>query len=210
MLKALNKTFITLIPKVMIPEEVSQFRPISLCNVTYKIIFKIMVNRVKPLMDKLISPYQNAFIQDRNILDNILIAHEIIDTFKKKKGRKKGYGALKVDMCKAYDRVSWIFVKAVLILMNFGSNWVHRIMECVFLVQYAFLLNGNPTQEFLPTRGVRQGDPISPYLFLFCANILSIALIQVEGQKKIKGIKLDRNGLSFTHLFYVDDSLFFF
>jgi len=88
MLKALNKTFITLIHKVMMPKEVSQFRPISLCYVTYKIIFKIMVNRVKPLMDKLISPYQNAFIQGRNISDNILIAHEIIDTFKKKKLRQ--------------------------------------------------------------------------------------------------------------------------
>ena len=105
-------------------------------------------------------------------------------------------------MCTAYDRVSWSFLKTVLISMNFGSNWVHMIMECVF--------SGSPTQEFLPTRGVREGDQIFPYLFLFCANILSIALIQAEGQKKIKGIKLGRSGRSFTHLFYVDDSLFFF
>ena len=83
-------------------------------------------------------------------------------------------------------------------------------MECVSSMQYALLLNGSPTQTFLPTRGVKQGDPISLYLFLLCANILSIALIQAAGQKKIKGIKLGRNGLSFTHLFYADDSLFFF
>ena len=83
-------------------------------------------------------------------------------------------------------------------------------MECVSSVKYALLLNGSPIHTFLPTRGVRQGDPISPYLFLLCANILSIVLIQVEGQNKIKGIKLGRNGLSFTHLFYADDSLFFF
>ena len=83
-------------------------------------------------------------------------------------------------------------------------------MECVSSMQCALLLNGSPTQTFLPTRGVKQGDPISLYLFLLCANILSIALIQAAGQKKIKGIKLGRNGLSFTHLFYADDSLFFF
>ena len=113
-------------------------------------------------------------------------------------------------MCKSYDRVSWNFLKIVLISMNFGNYWVHRIMECVSSMQYALLLNGSPTHTFLPTRGVRQGDSISIYLFLLCANILSIALIQTEGQKKIKGIKLGRNGVSFTHLFYADDSLFFF
>ena len=195
---------------MVVPEEVSHFRPISLCNVTYKIISKIMVNKLKLLMAKLISPYQNAFIQGRNIFDNILLAHEIIDTLKKKTDRKKGYGALKVDMCKSYDRVSWNFLKTILISMSFGNYWVHRIMECVSSMQYALLLNGSPTHTFLPTRGVRQGDPISLYLFLLCANILSIALIQTEDQKKIKGIKLGRNGVSFTHLFYADDSLFFF
>ena len=90
LLKALNKTFITLIPKVSVPEEVTQFRPINLCNVTYKIITKIMVNRLKPLMNSLISPFQNAFIQDRNISDNILLAHEIMDTIGKKRAGKKG------------------------------------------------------------------------------------------------------------------------
>ena len=163
---------------MVVPEEVSHFRPISLCNVTYKIISKIMVNKLKLLIAKLISPYQNAFIQGRNIFDNILLAHEIIDTLKKKTDRKKGYGALKVDMCKSYDRVSWNFLKTVLISMSFGNYWVHRIMECVSSMQYALLLNGSPTHTFLPTRGVRQGDPISLYLFLLCANILSIALIQ--------------------------------
>ena len=89
LLKALNKTFIILIPKVSVLEEVTQFRPISFCNVTYKIITKIKVNRLKPLMNSLISPFQNAFIQGRNIFDNILLAHEIMDTMRKKKGQEK-------------------------------------------------------------------------------------------------------------------------
>lgn len=83
---------------------------------------KILVNKLKPLMDKLVSPFQNVFIQGRSIIDNILLAHEIFDSFKKKKGRKKGYGALKIDMCKAYDRVNWNFLKEVLLSMNFNNT----------------------------------------------------------------------------------------
>ena len=131
-----------------VPKEVTQFRPISLCNVTYKIITKIMVNRLKPLMNYLISPFQNAFIQGRNISNNILLAHEIMDIVRKKKFKKKGYGALKVDMCKTYDRVSWNFLRAVLISMNFSSTWINWIMECISLVQYAILLNRSPTKFF--------------------------------------------------------------
>ena len=132
LLKSLNKTFITLVPKNPIHEEVSHFKPKSLCKVTYRIISKIMVSRLKPLIDKLISHFQNAFIQERSITDNILLAHEIIDSMKKKRGRKKGYGALKIDICKAYDRVSWEFLKAVLISMNFNDSWIQWIMECCF------------------------------------------------------------------------------
>ena len=122
LLKSLNQTFLTLIPKVNFPVDVSHFRPISLCNVIYKIISKIMVSRLKPFMDMLITPYQNAFIQGRNITNNILLAHEIFDTLRKKKGRKKGYGALKIDMCKGYDRVNWNFLKVVLLSMNFSNT----------------------------------------------------------------------------------------
>lgn len=105
LLKALNHTYITLIPKINFPNEVHHFRPINLCNVVYKIISKIMVNRLKPFMDSLVTPFQNAFIRGRNISDNILIAHEIFDMLRKMRKRKKFYGALKIDMGKAYDRV---------------------------------------------------------------------------------------------------------
>ena len=80
------------------------------------------MSRLKPFMDMLITPYQNAFIQGRNITNNILLAHEIFDTLRKKKGRKKGYGALKIDMCKAYDRVNWNFLKVVILSMNFSNT----------------------------------------------------------------------------------------
>lgn len=96
----------TLIPKIPNPEEVSHFRPISLCNVFYKIISKVLVNRLKLIMDSIITPYQNAFVKGRNITDNILLAHEIIDMIKKNRGKRDSFGVLKIDMSKAYDRVN--------------------------------------------------------------------------------------------------------
>ena len=94
--------------------------------------------------------------------------------------------------------------------MNFDPKWIKWIMGCVSTVEYTLLINGSVTRSFKPSQGLRQGDPLSPYLFLMCANILSISLIQAEDLKKIRGIKVGRNGLSFSHLLFVDDSLLFF
>ena len=210
LLKTLNHTYTTLIPKVSFVDEVSHFRPISLCNVIYKVISKLMVNRLKPFMDNLINPFKNAFIRDRNISDNILIAHEIFDYLRKKKGRKHCFGALKVDMSKAYGKVDWKFLKAALTAMNFNAFWVNWIMECVTIVRYTLLINGNLSHSFIPKKGLKQGDPLSPYLFLICENILSLALMQVENQKKIRGVKLGKNDTPLIHLFFADDALLFF
>ena len=210
LLKAFNHAFITLIPKLPNPEEVSHFRPISLCNVFYKIISKVLVNRLKPIMDSIITPFQNAFIKGRNITDNILLAHEIIDVVGKKRRKRDSYGVLKIDMSKAYDRVNWNFLKAVLTVMRFDPKWIRWIMECVTTVEYTLLINGSMTRSFKPSQGLRQGDPLSPYLFLMCANILSISLTHAEALKKIRGIKVGKNGLVFSHLLFADDSLLFF
>ena len=130
-----------------------------------------MVSRLKPYMD-IITPFQNAFVQGRNITDNILIAHEIFDILKRKKGRKKGFGVLKVDMCKAYDRVSWKFLKAVLLAMNFSRYWVNLIIGCVSTIQFSILVNGCPTKSFKPSRGLRQGISFpltsSYFVLTFC------------------------------------------
>lgn len=103
-------------------------------------------------MDSLITPFQNAFIQGRTITDNILIAHEIFDHIGRLKGRKNGFGTLKIDTSKAYDRTDWKFLRAVLVAMKFSPEWVHWVMECVTTVQYILLVNGHMTQSFMTRR----------------------------------------------------------
>ena len=113
-------------------------------------------------------------------------------------------------MTKAYDRIDWKFLKVVLSSMNFSQNWIKWILQCVTTVQFTMLVNGSLSQTFKPKRGLRQGDPLSPYLFLLCANVLSLALIQAEQQNNIQGIRIGRNGCTFTHFLFADDSFLFF
>ena len=110
-------------------------------------------------------------VRGRNISDNILIAHELFDMLRKMEKRKKFYGALKIDISKAYDRVDWKFLKAILVAMNFSSRWVRWILECVTTIQYTILVNGRITQSFKPNRWLRQGIRMP----------LSIATLLTEG-----------------------------
>ncbi|VVA37299.1 PREDICTED: reverse mRNAase, partial [Prunus dulcis] len=135
----LNRTEIALIPKVPHPEWVMQFRPISLCNYSYKIISKILANRLQPLLDKFISPQQCASIPGRQIQDNVL---------------------------------------AVLLHMGFASKWVGWVMRCLSSVEFAVIVNGKVGSYFTPTRGLRQGDPLSPYLFIIVSDVLSSMINQ--------------------------------
>lgn len=151
-LRLINHTHIALIPKVDNPEVVSNFRPISLCNVTYKIITKIMVNWIKPLLTYCISINQVAFAPGRSIQDNILIAHETFSSFKGRKGRN-GAMAIKLDLEKAYDFISWDFIKVVLIRFGFNTHWIGLIMECITSTSFSVLVNGKAHGFFCPSKG---------------------------------------------------------
>ena len=191
-LKSINHTFITLIPKVSNPENVSEFRPISLCNVLYKIISKVIANRLKPLLNSIVSEAQSAFTADRLITANILIAFESLHYMKSQCSGKEGFMALKLDMSKAYDRVEWQFLEKILLKMVFQGSWVKMIMQCVSTVTYSILLNGEPQGFIQPSRGLRQGDPLSPFLFLFCAEGLNALLCKAAEDNEIRGLSLCR------------------
>jgi hypothetical protein len=205
----LNSTYIALIPKIKNPTCVTEFRPISLCNVLYKIISKVLANRLKVILPHIISPFQSAFIPGRLISDNILAAYETLHTMQSRMKGKKGYMAVKIDMSKAYDRVEWGFLEAIMGKMGFAHKWIKLVMMCVTSAHYAVLVNGTPSGRILPTRGIRQGDPISPYLFLICAEVLSSLLLKADREGDIEGVPTSRSGPRLNHLFFADNSLLF-
>ena len=208
--KEWNKTLLVLIPKSLPPEEVSQFRPIGLCNVVYKCIAKCMVHRMKHLLPRLIADYQNAFVPGRHMDDNILISHELTHIINKQRSGLRYLAALKLDMNKAYDRVSWLFLLKCLQAYGFPVAWIRLIEQCISTVSYRVLINGSATPLFKPTCGLRQGDPLSPYLFLFCMDILSRMTSLATDIGQFRGIKIGQQEPTISHLFFADDALFFF
>jgi hypothetical protein len=201
--------YIALIPKIKNPTHIIEFRPISLCNVTYKLISKVLANRLKKILGEIISPNQSTFIPGRLITDNIIIAFEALHTMDTRLKGREGYMALKLDMSKAYDRVEWNFIEAVMKRIGFDNRWVQLLMTCVQTVSYSVLINGRPHGKIIPSRGWRQGDPLSPYFFILCAEGLSTGINKMERAGGVSGLPLTRGGTRLTHLFFADDSLLF-
>ena len=157
LLKQINHTFIALIPKVEGAASVNQFKPISHCNVIYKLISKILASRLKVMLPKFISPWQGAFVPGRLIQDNSIIAYEVINAMKNSKG-KQGYMALKMDMEKAYDRLEWSILLKIMEKLGCNGKWVALIHECISSPYFSILMNGSPHGFFSSSRGLRQGD----------------------------------------------------
>jgi hypothetical protein len=206
---SVNRTCIALIPKVKEPVKVSDFRPISLCNVVYKILSKVLANRLKWVLPSIISKTQSAFIPGRLISDNILVAYETMHSMHSRMWGKVGYMAVKLDMSKAYDRVEWVFLEEVMKKMGFEVKWINWVMKCITTVQYDLLINGNQVGPIIPSRGIRQGDPLSPYLFLLCAEVLSLKLQMAQVGGLLMGVPTSPRGPRINHLFFADDSLIF-
>ena len=204
-----NFTYVTLIPNVKNPEKISEFRPISLCNVIYKLISKVLANRLKPLLPSIVSENQSVFQAGKVITDNILMAFETLHYMKNHQTGNTGFMALKLDISKAYDRLEWSFVECLLKKMGFHSKWVDLMMECITTISYSILINGEPSHTIHPSRGLRQRDPLSPYIFLLCTEGLHGLLTRAAASGDIRGISICRNEPRLTHLFFADNSLLF-
>jgi hypothetical protein len=157
----LNKTLISLIPKCLGPETLNQFRNISLCNTVYKIVTKIIVSRLRPILGNLVSPFQTAFVPSKRGIDNVIIAQELIHFIQKKKGRI-GQFILKLNLEKAYDRLEWDFIHEVLMFFKFPTSFVNLVLECVSTSSFSILVNGGQMETFKPLEAL---DKKIHYLF---------------------------------------------
>jgi hypothetical protein len=203
-----NHSFIALIPKLSSSHTANQFRPISLCNIVYKIISKILANRLKVYLHRIISPLQSTFVPNRNIQDNTILAHELLHSFKSKRG-KGGFMFLKMDTKKAFDKMEWSFLLAILGKLYFGPIWISWIKTCISSVSFSFLLNGNSFGHIFPERGLRQRDPMSPFLFILGTEVFSRLLFKEERNGCINGLRIFRNCIAIHYLFFADDLLMF-
>ncbi|KAK2378521.1 hypothetical protein QL285_066416 [Trifolium repens] len=205
---SLAETLLVLIPKVDCPKNFREFRPISLCNTVYKLITKVLVNRLRPMLDSIIGPFQSSFLPGRGTCDNAIVLQEIIHSMHKSK-KKKGDVAYKIDLEKAYDNVNWSYLKNCLLDFGFPAITIKLIMHCVTSSSLSLIWNGKRQPNFSPTRGLRQGDPLSPYLFVICMEKLSLAISESVRNNNWKPVQVSKNGPCFSHLFFADDVLLF-
>jgi hypothetical protein len=207
--KSLNATFVVLIPKKAGAIEMKDFRPISLVGSMYKIISKVLTNQLKGVLGGLLSQSQNAFIQGRQILDSVLIASECVDS----RVRDGTPGVLcKLDLEKAYDHVNWDFLLALLHRCGFPETWRKWIHFCISTVRFSVMVNGSSCGFFESSRGLRQGDSLSPLLFVIVMEALNKLLMRAEEGHFLRGFEVqgrNNNPLMISNLLFVDDTLIF-
>lgn len=171
-------------------------------------VTKVIVNRLKPLIANLVSPFQTGFIPTRSIHENIVVAQELMHSMRKMRGIN-GYFVIKVDFAKAYDRILWSFITDILMEIGLPLNLISIIMHAVTRVKTNVMWNGSRSEFFSPQRGTRQGDPISPYLFVLCMDRLTRFIAEEVEKGSWKPIKAGRNGPEISHLMFADDLLLF-
>ncbi|GJY52436.1 RNA-directed DNA polymerase, eukaryota, reverse transcriptase zinc-binding domain protein, partial [Tanacetum coccineum] len=197
MLSEINYTNIALVPKIKTPAKVSDYRPIACCNVIFKCISKVITERIKNCLGKLVNQNQ----------DNILISQELLKGYNRKDGPKRV--ALKIDLQKAYDTVNWVFLEDILKGFGFHEKMVAWIMKCVTTTSFSIIVNGESKGYFKGGRGLRQGDPISPYLFTLIMEVLNLLLIRKIGRCNSFQYHFGCSKLKITHVCFADDLLMF-
>ena len=206
MLREINCTIIALVPKVPNPESMHDYRPISCCNTIYKCISKIIASRIKMCIPDIINPSQSAFVHGRSIADNVLITQDLMHNYHRNNGRPRC--ALKIDIKKAYDTIFWSYVIDILYRLGTPANILKYIKVCITTSSFSVAVNGELAGFFARKRGLRQGDPLSPLLFIIVMEAFSRSLYKAaqapnfEFHPKCEGIKL-------THVSFTDDIFLF-
>ena len=204
-----NYTHIVLIPKTKNPKRVTEYRPISLCNVVYKLASKTLANRLKRVLPSIISDTQSAFVNDRLITDNVLVVFETVHHISQRKVGSVGEMALKFDMSKAYDRVEWVCLEKIMERLRFAPRWRGLMMQCFTSITYSIKINGKLSGKITPSRGLCQGDSLSPYLFLLCAEGLSALIKKAIFDGSMQGVFVCKGVLGYLIYFFVDDNIIF-
>lgn len=200
--KGVNTTILALIPKKLEAKEMKDYRPISCCNVIYKVISKIIANRLKHVLPNFIAGNQSAFVKDRLLIENLLLATELVKDYHK--DTISGRCAIKIDISKAFDSVQWSFLKNVLLALDFPPEFVHWVMLCVTTASFSVQVNGELAGYFQSSRGLRQGCSLSPYLFVISMDVLSKMLDQATEAKQI-GYHPRCKSIGLSHLSFADD-----
>jgi len=203
--KRVNSTFIALIPMVESPQRLTDFRPISLVVSMYKVLAKVLANRLRAVIGSVISDTQSAFVKGKQIIDGILIANEAVDESRR---CNKEMLLFKVDFEKAYDSVDLQYLDVVMGKMIFLTLWRKWITECVGTAVASVLVNGSLTEEFPLEKGLRQGDPLSPFLFLLAAEGFSVMMKSLVAANLFCGYHVgSQNEVPLTHSQFADDTL---
>ncbi|GKV40773.1 hypothetical protein SLEP1_g48376 [Rubroshorea leprosula] len=201
-----NASFIVLIPKKDNPIRIEDYRPISLIGCMYKLISKLLANRLSKVIEGLIGENQSAFIAGRLLVDSVIVANETIDEIKQK---KKRCFIFKADFEKAFDKVSWDFLDYMMSRMGFCDIWRKWIKECLSSSTVSVLVNGSATKEFKVSKGLRQGDPLSPFLFLIVAEGLNGIINSAVSKSLFNGVQVGSSNITISHLQFADDTILF-
>lgn len=171
----------------------------------YKIVSKILSKRISCVLDSVISSNQSAFIGSRQILDSIVVLNEAIDEARKTKKERLFF---KIDFAKAYDSVDWGFIENMLLLFGFHPKWRMWVMECITTASASVLVNGSSSGEFKLQRGLRQGDPLSPFLFILAAEGLSLLMKRAVNCGIFQPVEIGLKKIQVSHLQFADDTIF--